>query len=170
MQALRRAAVTVLWVLAAVGAVCGTVWGATAAGLIKPLVVISGSMEPQIMTGDLLVATPVPAADLVVGDVVSLPSELTGDLVTHRVEAVERTGADRYTISMKGDNNPFSDALDYTASGDVWKPAVRLDGWGAAILRMTTPAVAVPLLLGLVGLLGLAWLVPPAGRPEPARR
>ncbi|MGW9416747.1 signal peptidase I [Cellulosimicrobium funkei] len=170
MQVLRRGAVLVLWVLAAFGLVCGAVWGATAAGLIKPLVVISGSMEPGIMTGDLLVARPVPAADLAVGDVVSLPSELTGDLVTHRVEAVEQTGDDRYTVSMKGDNNAYADALDYTASGDVWKPAVQLAGWGTAIVRLTTPAVAAPLLVGLLGLLGLTLLVPPAPRRVPVHR
>ncbi|WP_144720981.1 signal peptidase I [Cellulosimicrobium sp. TH-20] len=170
MQVLRRGAVLVLWVLAAFGLVCGAVGGATAAGLIKPLVVISGSMEPGIMTGDLLVARPVPAADLAVGDVVSLPSELTGDLVTHRVEAVEQTDDDQYTVSMKGDNNAYADALDYTASGDVWKPAVQLAGWGTAIVRLTTPAVAVPLLVGLLGLLGLTLLVPPAPRRVPVHR
>ena len=122
------------------------------------------------MTGDLLVARPVPAADVAVGDVVSLPSALTDDLVTHRVEAVEQTGDDRYTVSMKGDNNAFADALDYTVSGDVWKPAVQLAGWGTAIVRLTTPAVAVPLLVGLLGLLGLTLLVPPAPRREPVRR
>lgn len=67
MQTLRRIAMIALWALAAVGIACGLVWGATAAGIIKPLIVISGSMEPGIMTGDLLVATKASAADLSVG-------------------------------------------------------------------------------------------------------
>ncbi|KAJ8144401.1 hypothetical protein OY671_002505 [Metschnikowia pulcherrima] len=127
-------------------------------------------MEPGIMTGDLSVARPVPAADSAVGDVVSSPSESTGDSVTHRVEAVEQTGDDRYTVSMKGDNNAYADASDYTASGDVWKPAVQLAGWGTAIVRSTTPAVAVPLLVGSLGSLGLTSLVPPAPRRVPTAR
>jgi len=166
-QILRRLALPVLWALAATGVGCGVVWGATAIGLIQPLVVISGSMEPGIMTGDLLIATKVPADSLEVGDVVSLRSALTDSLVTHRITAIEAADGAR-TITMKGDNNEFSDALDYPVTGDVWKPAVQLPGWGTAIMRMTTPAVAVPLLLGLLGLLGLSVMSPgerPARKP-----
>lgn len=158
-QLLRRLALLVLWALAAAGVCCGVVWGATAIGLIQPLVVISGSMEPEIMTGDLLVATKVPADSLEVGDVVSLPSALTDTLVTHRITAIEAADG-AHTITMKGDNNDFSDALDYAVTGEVWKPAVQLPGWGTAIMRMTSPPVAVPLLLGLLGLLGLSMMSP----------
>ena len=93
-----------------------------------------------------------------------------GDQGPPRAEAVEQTGDDRYPVSMKGDNNAYADALDYTASGDVWKPAVQLAGWGTAIVRLTTPAVAVPLLVGLLGLLGLPLLGPAAPRRGPRRR
>lgn len=157
MHTLRRLSLAALWVLGAAGIACGLVWGATAAGVIKPLVVISGSMEPEIMTGDLLIATRVPADTLQVGDVVSLPSELTDDLVTHRIQAITPAGSG-YLVTMKGDNNAFEDALDYAVSDEVWKPAVQLSGWGTAIMRMTTPAVAIPLLAGLLGLLGLTML------------
>jgi len=166
-QLLRRLALPVLWTLAVMGVGCGVVWGATAIGVLQPLVVISGSMEPEIMTGDLLIATKVPADSLEVGDVVSLPSALTDSLVTHRITAIEAADGAR-TITMKGDANEFSDALDYPVSGDVWKPAVQLPGWGTAIMRMTTPAVALPLLLGLLGLLGLSMMSPvehPARKP-----
>lgn len=165
MGTLRRIALGILWLLAAVGVGCGVVWGLTAAGLIKPLVVISGSMEPGIMTGDLIVDTRVPASSLVAGDVVSLPSELTHNLVTHRIKAITAAEDGSYTITLKGDNNAFEDALDYHVSGDVWMPKAQVPGVGTAITRMSTPAVAVPLLAGLVGLIGFIWLVPaPATR------
>ncbi|WP_460795002.1 signal peptidase I [Microbacterium sp. GXF0217] len=157
---MRNLSLIALWALAVVGGACGVIWGATAMGIIKPLVVISGSMEPEIMTGDLIIDTRVPAETLVVGDVISVPSELTGDLVTHRIEAIVPDGSAGYTITLKGDNNAFSDALDYTVSGDVWQPSLQLAGWGSAIMRMTTPAVALPLLVGLLGLLGLATWAP----------
>ncbi|MET0297273.1 MAG: signal peptidase I [Microbacterium sp.] len=170
MQTLRRIAMVALWALAAVGVACGLVWGATTAGLIKPLVVISGSMEPGIMTGDLLVATKASAADLGVGDVVSLPSELTDKLVTHRIVAIEADG-DGFLVTMKGDNNEFEDALDYHVAGEVWMPQVQIPGAGTVISRVTTPAVAVPLMIGLVALLGLTWLIPaPLSRPTRAQR
>ncbi|SIT76455.1 signal peptidase I [Microbacterium sp. RU33B] len=166
MNTLRRIAMIALWTLAGVGVLCGVVWGATAAGVIKPLIVISGSMEPGIMTGDLLIATKTAASDLEVGDVVSLPSELTDKLVTHRIVAIEAAG-DGYLVTMKGDNNEFEDALDYSITGDVWKPEVQVPGAGSIVMRATTPAVAVPLLIGLVALLGLTLLLP---APEPRER
>lgn len=169
LQLLRRLSVGLLWALAAVGILCGAVWGATAAGMIKPLVVISGSMEPGIMTGDLLIATKADTADLAVGDVVSLPSELTDSLVTHRIETIAEIEPGQFAISMKGDNNEFSDALDYTVGASVWKPAWQFAGMGTVVSRMTTPAVVVPLLLGLGSLLGLSLLIPAAPRPR-ARR
>lgn len=165
MQTVRRLSLIMLWLLAAVGAACGLVWGASAAGVIKPLVVISGSMEPGIMTGDLIIDTRVSADALNVGDVISVPSDLTGDLVTHRIEAIEPDGHGGFMVTMKGDNNAFSDALDYAVSGDVWQPSLQLSGWGTAIMRMTTPAVALPLLVGLLGLLGLTMLTPNTDRP-----
>lgn len=169
MQALHRVAMVVLWALAAIGVACGVVWGLTSAGIIKPLVVISGSMEPGIMTGDLIIDTRVPASELAVGDVVSLPSDLTEDLVTHRIAAIAPDAHGGYTITMKGDNNAYTDALDYTVSGEVWQPSFQLAGWGTALMRLTTPAVALPLVIGLLGLLGLSMLTPaePVRRPAP---
>lgn len=170
MQILRRLAEIVLWTLAVVGLLCAVLWGATAMGLVKPLIVISGSMEPQIMTGDLLIDVPVETKGLDVGDVVSLPSELTGNLVTHRIEKIAATGDGTYQVSMKGDNNAASDALDYTVGGRVWQPAVQLSGWGSAVQRLTTPGVAIPLVVGLVALLGITLLLPaPTRRPSRER-
>jgi signal peptidase len=167
MQLLRRLADTTLWVLAAVGLACALVWGATAIGLIKPLIVISGSMEPGIMTGDLVVDVPVDTADLAVGDVVSLPSDLTHNLVTHRIEKIVDLGGGEFQISMKGDNNAASDALDYFVGAQVWQPALQLSGWGTAVQRLTTPAVAVPLVTGLIALLGITLLLPAPVRRRP---
>ncbi len=169
MTVLHRLALGLLWLLAAVGIASGLVWGLTAAGVIKPLVVISGSMEPKIMTGDLIVDTKVPASGLKVGDVVSLPSTLTHNLVSHRITAVKPDGHGGYTVTLKGDANTYEDALDYPVRGQVWAPALQLPGMGAVITRMTTPAVAIPLLLGVAGLIGLVWLAP-APASAPARR
>lgn len=165
MGTLRRIALAILWLLAGIGIISGVMWGLTAVGIVKPLVVISGSMEPKIMTGDLVIDTKVPASSLKVGDVVSLPSELTHNLVTHRIQKIVSDGGDAYTITLKGDANQFQDALDYNVTGDVWMPQITVPGVGNVIMRMTTPAVAVPLLVGLVGLMGITWLL-----PAPARR
>ncbi|MFT4218969.1 MAG: signal peptidase I [Microbacterium sp.] len=167
---LRRIARGTPWLLAFVGVACAAVWGLTAAGLIKPLIVISGSMEPEIMTGVLLVDTRVPASELREGDVVSLPRELASNLVTHRIKSITAAGDGGRTVTMKGDANAYEDNLDDAVAGDVWMPRLRLPGVGTAIARMTTPAVAVPLLAGLVGLIGVVWMVPAPVRPRAVAR
>ncbi|MBN9152530.1 MAG: signal peptidase I [Microbacterium sp.] len=169
MGALRRVALGILWLLAGIGIVSGVMWGLTAAGIVKPLVVISGSMEPKIMTGDLVIDTKVPASSLKIGDVVSLPSQLTHNLVTHRIQKIVSDGGDTYTITLKGDANQFQDALDYTVAGEVWMPKITVPAVGNVIMRMTTPAVAVPLLVGLVGLMGITWLLPAPSRRDRTR-
>ena len=87
------------------GAVSVVVWALTAFGLITPLIVISGSMEPEIMTGDLLIDTANDPADLRAGEVASITSAVTGRIVTHRVVEVHETGPGTWQVTMKGDGN-----------------------------------------------------------------
>ena len=46
-----------LWLGALLGVVAGGVWVAGQFGLVQPLIVISGSMEPGIHTGDMVLDT-----------------------------------------------------------------------------------------------------------------
>ena len=161
MNALRRIATVVLWMLAGVGVLCGGVWAATALGLIQPLIVVSGSMEPGIRIGDLLIDTRTATANVDVGDVVSLHSDLTGGLITHRVVTIAMSGTGDWTVTLKGDANATSDPVPYTAGAQVWRPVLRIPGAGSVVRRMTTPRVVIPLLIGLGALLALALLVPP---------
>ncbi len=108
----RTTANLLLWIAAAIGVSCGALWLANLAGLVQPLVVISGSMEPAIMTGDLLFATRAPATEVAPGEVVTLPSTQTGKLVTHRVVSVTEVDGG-HEIVMKGDANEYEDGEIY---------------------------------------------------------
>ncbi|WP_158374939.1 signal peptidase I [Cellulosimicrobium cellulans] len=167
MRTLRTAGHVALWLVAALGLVSLLAWGATRAGWIQPLVVVSGSMEPAIGTGDLLVAVPRPTADLRVGDVATLRSSTTGVLVTHRVVAVERTPGDGWTVRMQGDANASPDASAYPVGDTVWQPVARLAGAGRVVTTLTRPGVAAPLGVALAALVGLSAL--PAGRVAEGR-
>lgn len=167
----RRLANALLWVAAAVGVMCGILWVAATAGLVQPLVVVSGSMEPAIMTGDLLFATRVPMSDVAVGEVLTLPSTVTGKLVTHRVQAIEDVDG-QYGITLKGDANDSADGETYLVGRQdkVWRPAVTISGGGRVVMAMTTPTVAIPLLAALLALIVLS-LMPgdgPSRTAEPA--
>ena len=69
----------------------------------RPLTVLSGSMEPTLQTGDVVVAKRVEPGDVRIGDVVTYRSP-TGRLVTHRVRALHQTG-ERFVFVTKGDAN-----------------------------------------------------------------
>ncbi len=155
----RRVANALLWVAAAVGVMCGLLWITATAGLVQPLVVVSGSMEPAIMTGDLLLATKVPVADVAVGEVLTLPSTVTGKLVTHRVQEIEDLDG-QYGITLKGDANDSADGETYLVGRQdkVWRPALTISGGGRVVMAMTTPTVSLPLLAALLALIVLSLL------------
>ncbi|GEL95876.1 signal peptidase I [Cellulomonas composti] len=168
MRVLKFVGNTVLWLVAAVGVLSVLAWGATQLGYIKPLVVISGSMEPGIMTGDLLIDVRADTADVEVGEVSSIYSDMTGNLVSHRVVGIEPAGDGRWAIRMKGDANDSEDGGEYIVGDHVWQPALQVSGGGYAVVWLTRPSVAVPLGFTLLCLLALS-LLPPAP-PRTARR
>ncbi len=154
-----------VWLLAALGLVGVLTWGATKLGAIQPLVVVSGSMEPAIMTGDLLVDRPRPTAELEPGEVVSVPSEVTGAIITHRVVAVEPAPDSTWLVTLKGDANDVQDGEVYEVGDTVWQPALQVAGAGTLVMTLTRPTVAIPLLVALVALFGLTTLRPDEKRP-----
>lgn len=164
MRALKFVGNAVLWLVAALGVLSVLVWGATQLGYIKPLVVISGSMEPGIMTGDLVVDVQKSTADVKVGEVTSIYSPVTRNLVSHRIVSIEPTTDGRWSIEMKGDANDAQDGNAYVVGDHVWQPALQISGGGYFISTLTKPSVAVPLGFTLFCLLALSLL--PASEPR----
>lgn len=105
----------VLWIGAALGALC-LVWTVVmfAFGL-TPLVFTSGSMEPAIGAGDLAFATTVDAKDLAAGDIVSVIND-RGTRITHRVTKVDRQDNGDAILQLKGDANESPDQQAYHVS------------------------------------------------------
>lgn len=161
MKVLRRMGGVLLWVVAALGALSGALFIAHALGWVQPLVVVSGSMEPGIRRGDLLIAMPVAASDLDVGEVASLHSDATGRLVTHRVIEVSRDGAE-VVVRMEGDANGVPDSAPYRLDADatIWQPIVTVPAVGDLVLTLARPTVAIPLAVAVLALIALS-LVPP---------
>jgi len=78
---------------------------------VRLLVFQSGSMSPTVETGGLAVARTVAAADLAMGDIVSVHTA-SGQRVTHRIVGMERAGA-QSLLTLQGDANPTPDAEPY---------------------------------------------------------
>jgi signal peptidase len=72
------------------------------------MVVVSGSMEPEIGTGDAVVIERQPAGDVRVGDVITFQPFWAQELKTHRVMAIERIDG-RIYFQTKGDANDTPD-------------------------------------------------------------
>ena len=170
MRALRAVGNAVLWLVAALGVLSVLIWGATQLGYIKPLVVISGSMEPGIMTGDLIVDVQKPTADVKVGEVTSIFSPVTGNLVSHRIVGIEPTTDARWSIEMKGDANESKDGGAYVVGDHVWQPALQISGGGYVVSTLSKPSVAIPLGFTLFCLLALSLLPPSQPRKHRGAR
>ncbi|MFJ2299052.1 signal peptidase I [Oerskovia paurometabola] len=75
-----------------------------------PLTVLSGSMEPGLSPGDVVVVRDVAADDLRIGDVVTFqPVSDDPSLVTHRVVGIGSTGGEADSFTTRGDANGADD-------------------------------------------------------------
>ena len=81
----------------------------SASGFIKARIVLTGSMEPVIMPGDIVILAPTPRTQPEVGDIVAYTARrFSGEVVgvfTHRIIGGDPVNG----FLMKGDNNPTPD-------------------------------------------------------------
>jgi signal peptidase len=73
-------------------------------GAEQSYVVLSGSMEPAISPGDVIIVNEVPASAIAVGDVITYGDGQAAPPTTHRVVGVEQTN-DGVVFETKGDAN-----------------------------------------------------------------
>jgi len=109
---------------------------ASQAGL-RPLVVRSGSMEPTIKTGAMVLMREVPASDIRVGDVVSVERP-DHTRVTHRVVEVKHSGSTA-VLTLKGDANEDVDPAPVTVTS-AYRLVFSVAGIGRAAAWLATPA------------------------------
>lgn len=100
---------TSVWVLAIVAAVGMAL--AVQVGGFQVTRVLSPSMEPTFSPGDLVIIRPVPAVDIVPGDIPMLPDPDVPQIqYVHRVQQVDTSRPGEVWILTKGDNNPSEDS------------------------------------------------------------
>lgn len=74
---------------------------------IKTFVIISGSMEPSLEIGDIVVVKEFPKEELQVGDVISFRNGQS--IITHRITNVVKSKNGKISFETKGDNNNIKD-------------------------------------------------------------
>lgn len=164
-KAVSRTVTILIWVLACVGVVTAAIFGMVKSGAISTLSVTSGSMEPTFSAGDMLISTPIPAADITVGDIITAP-DAAGRLVTHRVTSVnDGTAPGNRLITMQGDANKAQDISPY-----LLEEALQMR-WviphGADVMAfLTTPPVPYLGLLVIACFIGYTFLAPTSPKSQ----
>lgn len=131
---------------------------------------LTGSMAPGIVPGDVVVTTQQPVDGVRVGDVISYHIPVEDHRVeTHRVIEVITNDDGTTAVRTKGDANEAVDPWIATLNGDyVYEQAFIIPGIGDVIRTLRTPIVNTVLVYGVpavlvVGLLTMIW-----GRPATA--
>lgn len=114
----------------------------------QALAVISGSMEPNIPVGSVVIALKTDPKTLQKDDIITY--QLNGSsLVTHRVVSVDQ---EKQTIVTKGDANESNDSLPVAFSQVVGQVNFHLPYLGYIIMNIKTP-------LGIAGICGVIFVI-----------
>jgi signal peptidase I len=158
----RRLPSALSWVgTGALFAVLLALLGVRALGL-SPLVEQTGSMEPVLHPGDVLLARSVPAAEIVRGEVVTFAHPtVPGRTLTHRVVRIERLGG-QLAFTTRGDANRAPEHWTIGPQGHVGRLAARVPAVGRLARpvqdpRLRAPLIAVSALLTSLGVLRRIW-------------
>ena len=116
--------------------------------------VVTGSMEPTIPVGAVLVAKEVPIETLQLGDIIcfsSLDSAMLGKIITHRIVDITTNEAGVIMLQTKGDANPVSDIQMVTSRNLVGLVTYHTskDDIGATVLSFLSSGVGFMACLAL---------------------
>lgn len=110
--------------------------------------VLSGSMEPRLQVGSLVVTRPVAPEAIVLGDIITFrPSTVGENLITHRVIGIGRSSSLHF--ETKGDANDSPDPFTVPARNLVGKVCFYTPYWGYVTEFLKTPfgflfAIVIP--------------------------
>ena len=161
-RGLRLVAVAALWLAIGLGAGLLGLAGAPRLVGLQSFTVMSGSMEPTISTGDVVVERRIHPLQAHIGDIVTFKDQTRGgELVTHRVRSMRVRGP-MVSFVTRGDANTGSEHWTVRAGGTIGRVAYHLPRIGYALVWTRLPIarillVVVPALLLAVLELGRIW-------------
>ena len=119
----------------------------------RPLVVLSGSMEPALRTGDVSVVRSIAPLDARPGDIVTFRDPDNADrLITHRVRAM-RVQGDAVVFHTRGDANNVSEHWRVPATGEIGRLMYRIPKLGWVLSYARSKGLFMLLLGGALALL-----------------
>ena len=125
----------------------------------QSLTVMSGSMEPAIGTGDVVMTKPIRPADARVGDVVTYKEpDAPGRLITHRLRGIRVERGD-YIFVTKGDANDSLERWKTAGNSRIARVTHHAPKVGYLLAVMRDPGKRLWILVVPAALLGLFELV-----------
>ncbi len=154
----------------------GVVWAIMVAGALLALLIagplalgdhpqtdLTGSMEPTISPGDVVINEQIAPAEAKVGDIVTFRDpEQQSKLITHRVVSMERLKGGRLAFVTQGDANNTQEHWRVPADGQIGRVAYTVPWVGnVAVFARTKPGmgllIGIPLLLILIEEIMRIW-------------
>lgn len=123
----------------------------------KPFIVLSGSMEPKLLEGDIIVTKAIAPEQVVKGNIITFRSD-NNTVVTHRVISVKATGG--LTFYTKGDANTVADAKAVKAEELEGIYLWRIAGVGRIGMFLKTPIGILLFLITLTCIFIIYFIVP----------
>jgi len=123
----------------------------------KPMIVMSGSMEPTIKTGDLIIVKETDVKSLKKDDIIAFRVK-DDTLVSHRIVDVSKDKG-QYYFETKGDNNNTKDEGLVKDKNVEGKYKLRIAKLGSFLMFIATPLGFVVLLLAAIILFLIIFLV-----------
>lgn len=132
--------------------------------------VLSGSMEPTLPVGGVIVTARTPVDRIETGDIVTL--DAGSSLVTHRVVGLMRSSGE-VAITTQGDaNNEPDSAVVHLANGQLLPKTifyVPYAGFGTSTIRASTGSLGLVLIPGLALIVLLIHDMVKSLRPRPSQ-
>jgi len=123
------------WIITTVAAVA-IIWFAVGLFPFQPALVGSGSMEPKMYPGDVVIIAKVQADNIETGDVIQfrVPEEVT---IMHRVIEIQETEGGSKVFITKGDANDQPDSEPVLPDNVVGKAVLTIPkvGWASVVVK-----------------------------------
>lgn len=123
--------------------------------------VLTGSMEPELPVGSMVIVKRVGAEEVKVGDIITFFSTdptLQGGVNTHRVIDIDNSGMD-ILFTTKGDANQFKDEYGTVGSNLIGVVIYCSKFLGTAVRLASNPVIFFPLLVIPLGIILISNLV-----------